>query len=104
MFQWTLILARLLPTMLGVGMLAAIVWLFLHYRTKSELMRRPVKTELDELREDVNALRDRMARLEDVEERLADLTLQVDDMAEAALPLRASANAGLDDDRERQER
>ena len=85
-FGWPLVLARILQPLLGVGMLMAFVWLILHYRTKSELTRRDSKAELDELRQDVNALRDSMGKLEELEEHVADLTLQIEDVAKRPLP------------------
>ena len=63
-----------------------VVWLGLRYKLKARLAEQATRQELAELRREIAAVRESLSDMGDVKERLADLTLMVDDALRQALP------------------
>ena len=63
-----------------------VVWLGLRYKLKARLAEQATRQELAELRREIAAVRESLSEMGDVKERLADLTLMVDDALRQALP------------------
>ncbi len=80
----------LLAVILIFGTPLGVVWLALRYQLKKALATRTSDEDVAGLRDEIASLRRAIARLEGMEEQIADLTLQVDDVARAALPEHSS--------------
>ena len=74
-------IAALVPFAPVFGLLvpAAVVWMALRYRLKSQLARQAPQEELDHLRREIALLR------EETQLRFADLTLMIDDAVKSSL-------------------